>query len=663
METNSVLICIRKCRLLMGLILPFSMVSLVLADSALVTSAYDERNWSMVYNGQQREYLVGFSQNSTPVVQRITVNGSPAGSPSAGWAAYNFIGIGEIQLAYNSHLNQYLALMPGVAPYPWPSGNLMPMVFAAVLDTNAIVVGMPFMIALGNTSSSYAASPHLQNRHYRTVNVAFNSLANEYLISYQMAGSSTYTVYSQRVSETGALLGSPNVIVQSGGSPGTHAIAFGSVVSPETPAGRYLLVNFDPDAPVNLTMLGSAGEVVTNAIPFDWGPTSGQEFTPDVVYAEISGHTPSKVFVVVWEDENNKDYWNSANDLTGVWGCYVDATKLAYANWATPDFLAFFLSGSCWQSFDGWDPRITYDSSTLMFHLASRQTPMAGGSCPPPLNYHISFTSFSGTNLAYLYYPAGYGPSPVISQMTGAYPGNELPRRPTIACAGQGKLFIAWDDARNSGTGNQRDLYGRTVLWPNDDCSGAIALTENVYYAQNTANATDDGYSTCLGRIRTKGVWFTYTPARSGTATVDTCPSNFDDNIEIFTGTCGALTSIGCNEDSSACSGYWQAAYTFSCTATTIYFIYAGGYNGQSGNLLIRAGVLPRPPRLSLALGSGNLQLTIYGDVGHLHDIQQSTSVSPPNWQTLQSVTLSSDPQTIPLPLPTSTSFWRAIAH
>lgn len=219
-----------------------------------------------------------------------------------------YIGLVEIQVAYNPHLNQYLVVMPGTAPVPWPSGPITPIVFAAVLDASAALASVPFVLTLGTTYSSYSASPHLQNRHYRTINVAFNSLANEYLVTYQMTGSGTYTVYSQRVSETGALLGSPKILVQRNGLPGAHAIAYGRVVSPETPAGRYLLVNFDPYAPLNLIMVGSAGEVVTNAIPFDWGPTSGHEFTPDVVYAEIPEHTPSQVFLVVWEDENNKDY-------------------------------------------------------------------------------------------------------------------------------------------------------------------------------------------------------------------------------------------------------------------------------------------------------------------------------------------------------------------
>jgi hypothetical protein len=152
---------------------------------------------------------------------------------------------------------------------------------------------------------------------------------------------------------------------------------------------------------------------------------------------------------------------------------------------------------------------------------------------------------------------------------------------------------LVWDESE----GGHHRVYAQKVeldlntspTLANDACTGAIPLTENVYYVQSTANATDDGYSPCLGRTRTKGVWFTYTPTQTGTATVDTCPSDFDNNLEVFVGGCGGLTSIGCNEDSFSCPNYWQASFSFACVAGTTYLIYAGGYNGQSGNLQIRA--------------------------------------------------------------------------
>jgi hypothetical protein len=55
--------------------------------------------------------------------------------------------------------------------------------------------------------------------------------------------------------------------------------------------------------------------------------------------------------------------------------------------------------------------------------------------------------------------------------------------------------------------------------------------------------------------------------------------------------------------------------------------------------------------------------LTIAGDVGHVHDIQQRPSVGASNWQTVNSVTLTSDPQNFTLSRPATNNFWRVIAH
>ena len=72
----------------------------------------------------------------------------------------------------------------------------------------------------------------------------------------------------------------------------------------------------------------------------------------------------------------------------------------------------------------------------------------------------------------------------------------------------------------------------------------------------------------------------------------------------------------------------------------------------------------PNPPMLGLALGSTSLLLTIHGDAGHVHEVQQITSLSSTNWQTVLSTNLTSDPQVVSLPLPSgSSTFWRVIAQ
>jgi hypothetical protein len=67
-----------------------------------------------------------------------------------------------------------------------------------------------------------------------------------------------------------------------------------------------------------------------------------------------------------------------------------------------------------------------------------------------------------------------------------------------------------------------------------------------------------------------------------------------------------------------------------------------------------------RQPKLTLALNANHLLLTISGDVGRMHEIQQLTALGSTNWQPVQSVTLTNDPQAVSLTLPTGdSSFWR----
>jgi len=66
-----------------------------------------------------------------------------------------------------------------------------------------------------------------------------------------------------------------------------------------------------------------------------------------------------------------------------------------------------------------------------------------------------------------------------------------------------------------------------------------------------------------------------------------------------------------------------------------------------------------RQPKLTLSLGSGNLQLTISDTVGKTNQIQQTISL-PTGWQTIMTLVQTNDPQTVTLPLPSGPRFWQA---
>jgi hypothetical protein len=148
-------------------------------------------------------------------------------------------------------------------------------------------------------------------------------------------------------------------------------------------------------------------------------------------------------------------------------------------------------------------------------------------------------------------------------------------------------------------------IYTYAAPLANDTCSGAIALTAGQVYSMSTANATSTGDpgSTCQANAG-NGVWFTYTPAGSGVVTVSTCGSSFDTVIQVFTGTCGGLVSLTCDDDNGpACSGT-RASASFSAAGGTTYYILASGYNSATGTLQIEAQLANDPCAGAIALAN-----------------------------------------------------------
>lgn len=71
----------------------------------------------------------------------------------------------------------------------------------------------------------------------------------------------------------------------------------------------------------------------------------------------------------------------------------------------------------------------------------------------------------------------------------------------------------------------------------------------------------------------------------------------------------------------------------------------------------------PRRPQLSLARRATDLVLTIRGDINHVHNVLEAGSITSTTWNPVLSVTLTNDPQTVSLPIPATTKFWRVTAQ
>ena len=132
---------------------------------------------------------------------------------------------------------------------------------------------------------------------------------------------------------------------------------------------------------------------------------------------------------------------------------------------------------------------------------------------------------------------------------------------------------------------------------PNDQCIGAIVVSSATYTnSQSTTNATfaGDPVPSCVSGFA-NGVWYVYAPATNGTLVLDTFGSSFDTGLAIYTGTCGSLTQIACNDDSSNTT---QSSITSSVIGGTTYYILVGGWSADTGNLVFHLSFIASPPTI-----------------------------------------------------------------
>jgi hypothetical protein len=72
----------------------------------------------------------------------------------------------------------------------------------------------------------------------------------------------------------------------------------------------------------------------------------------------------------------------------------------------------------------------------------------------------------------------------------------------------------------------------------------------------------------------------------------------------------------------------------------------------------------PRRPLLLLTRSASELRLRVGGEVGRTHLVQKASSPNTTNWTTIQTLTLTNDPQVVTMPLPgDSPAFWRVQAQ
>jgi hypothetical protein len=189
------------------------------------------------------------------------------------------------------------------------------------------------------------------------------------------------------------------------------------------------------------------------------------------------------------------------------------------------------------------------------------------------------------------YGPTGFTPGTgtIVSGLTaspynvsGLTPGTAYQFYVTQNCAG----------GTNSGTAGPVAFLTTPA---NDDCAGAINVP--VQYgtcvaqtsADNTAATNSAGVPapTCANYLE-KDIWFKVTVPASGAVTIQTLPptagsSVIDTGMSIYSGTCGNLTQVGCDDDSNPTGAYSLLDLTGRTPGEVLYirvWEYGGGTTG-----------------------------------------------------------------------------------
>jgi hypothetical protein len=125
----------------------------------------------------------------------------------------------------------------------------------------------------------------------------------------------------------------------------------------------------------------------------------------------------------------------------------------------------------------------------------------------------------------------------------------------------------------------------------NDTCAQAAEARPGPNPFDTTC-ATSDGAASCGISNASPDVWFDYTSICNGRLSMDVCGATFDTVLSVYTGACGALTEVACNDDagSGPCAGTLRSFVCFPARSGTAYKIRVSGHAGAagSGNLTIR---------------------------------------------------------------------------
>ena len=147
------------------------------------------------------------------------------------------------------------------------------------------------------------------------------------------------------------------------------------------------------------------------------------------------------------------------------------------------------------------------------------------------------------------------------------------------------------------GTGTSATSFTVTLPAPANDLCTAPSLPvltcgSTVTGTTVGSTSTGDPTGTCTTTVdaASGGVFYNFV-GTGGSVTVSTCgaTTTFDTKLFVFSGTCGALTCVGGNDDLACGAQNRVSSVTFTSVPGTTYKIFVSGYNGAKGPFVLSA--------------------------------------------------------------------------
>jgi hypothetical protein len=130
-------------------------------------------------------------------------------------------------------------------------------------------------------------------------------------------------------------------------------------------------------------------------------------------------------------------------------------------------------------------------------------------------------------------------------------------------------------------------LFGVVVSPSNDSCSNAIPLAcGQIDTASNILATSGDNPTACTGGGTTaKGVWYSFVgDGNTMTISTDNSQTNFDTELNVYTGTCGALVCVAGDDDGGSGT---TSVLDIATASGTSYYVYVDGNSTSEGTFEI----------------------------------------------------------------------------